>query len=118
MTSASPAGLGRAATLMASGSMVSRVLGIVRNAMLGLCIGGMGAVSDAFQTANTLPNTIFMLLQSGVLTAVLMPQLTRALRREADGKAMTDALLSAIVALVGVVTVLAVLFADPLVALM
>ena len=118
MTQARPSGLGRAATLMASGSLVSRALGIVRNALLGVCIGGMGAVSDAFQTANTLPNTIFMLLQSGVLTAVLMPQLTRALRREGDGKAMTDALLTAIFALVGVVTVVAMACADPLVTLM
>ena len=62
MTPARPSGLGRAATLMASGSLVSRALGIVRNALLGVCIGGMGAVSDAFQTANTLPNTVLKLL--------------------------------------------------------
>ena len=118
MTQARPAGLGRAAALMASGSLVSRMLGFVRNALLGLCIGGMGAVSDAFQTANTLPNTIFILLQSGVLTAVLMPQLTRALRRERDGDKMTDALLTMIFVLIGGVTVLAMVFAGPLVSLM
>lgn len=98
--------------------MVSRLLGIVRNAMLGLCVGGMGAVSDAFQTANTLPNTIFILLQSGVLTAVLMPQLTRALGRERDGDKMTDALLTAILLLVGGVTIVALVCAGPLVAVM
>ncbi len=118
MTEGRTPGLGRATALMASGSMVSRMLGIVRNAMLGLCIGGMGAVSDAFQTANTLPNTIFILLQSGVLTAVLMPQLTRALRREGDGDKMTDALLTIIFVLIGAVTALAMLFAGPLVSLM
>ena len=118
MTEGRTPGLGRATALMASGSMVSRMLGIVRNAMLGLCIGGMGAVSDAFQTANTLPNTIFILLQSGVLTAVLMPQLTRALRREGDGDKMTDALLTMIFVLIGGVTVLALVFAGPLVSLM
>ncbi|QIK72937.1 murein biosynthesis integral membrane protein MurJ [Propioniciclava coleopterorum] len=118
MTQPRPGGLGRATALMASGSLVSRMLGIVRNALLGLCIGGMGAVSDAFQTANTLPNTIFILLQSGVLTAVLMPQLTRALRRERDGDRMTDALLTAIFVLIGAVTALALVFAGPLVSLM
>lgn len=118
MSHSNAAGLRRATALMASGSMVSRMLGIVRNAMLGLCIGGMGAVSDAFQTANTLPNTIFILLQSGVLTAVLMPQLTRALGRESDGDKMTDALLTAILLLVGGVTAVALIFAGPLVAVM
>ena len=98
-------GLGRASALMASGSMVSRVLGVVRNAMLGFCIGGMGGASSAFQSANTLPNIIFILLQSGVLTAILIPQLTRALRSEGGGGEAIDALLTAAFVLVGGVTV-------------
>ena len=110
-------GLGRASALMASGSMVSRVLGVVRNAMLGFCIGGMGGASSAFQSANTLPNIIFILLQSGVLTAILIPQLTRALRSEGGGGEAIDALLTAAFVLVGGVTVLATVFAGPLIAL-
>ena len=85
------AGLGRSSALMASGSMVSRVLGVVRNALLGFCIGGMGGASSAFQSANTLPNIIFIMLQSGVLTAILIPQLTRALRRTSGGEDAIDA---------------------------
>ena len=61
----------RASVLMASGTMVSRVLGFIKTAMLLAALGSAGgAVSAAFQTANTLPNTIFNLLASGVFDAV------------------------------------------------
>ena len=68
---------------MASGTMVSRVLGFIKTAMLLAALGSAGgAVSAAFQTANTLPNTIFNLLASGVFDAVLVPQIVRALKRD------------------------------------
>lgn len=73
----------RASVLMASGTMVSRVLGFIKTAMLLAALGSAGgAVSAAFQTANTLPNTIFNLLASGVFDAVLVPQIVRALKRD------------------------------------
>ena len=62
----------RASVLMASGTMVSRVLGFIKAAMLLAALGSAGgAVSAAFQTANTLPNTIFNLLASGVKFGVV-----------------------------------------------
>lgn len=100
---------------MASGSLVSRVLGVVRTAMLGACVGGMTAASSAFQVANNLPNTLFMLLNSGVLTALLIPQITRALAREDGGKRSIDALLTASFGLILIVTVVATVLAAPLV---
>ncbi len=102
---------------MASGSMVSRVLGIVRNAMLGACIGGMTGASSAFQTANTLPNTIYFLLSAGVLTAILIPQITRALERPDGGDEAIDALLTAAFVLIGGVTLVATALAGPLIVL-
>ena len=49
----------RASALMASGTMVSRILGFIRNAMLIAAVGATaGGVGAAFQTANTLPNTV------------------------------------------------------------
>nr|NLI48923.1 murein biosynthesis integral membrane protein MurJ [Propionibacterium sp.] len=112
-----PDSLGRSSALMASSSMVSRVLGIVRNALLGACIGGMTGASSAFQTANTLPNTIFFLLSAGVLTAVLIPQLTRALERPDGGDEAVDALLTAAFVLMGAVTLVATALAGPLIVL-
>ncbi|WP_342372626.1 lipid II flippase MurJ [Propioniciclava soli] len=110
-------GLGRASALMASGSMVSRVLGIVRNALLVACVGSMGGTSDAFQTANTLPNTIFILLSGGVLSAVLIPEITRAMAREDGGQDIIDRLLTAAFGLVTIVAVAATLLAAPLITL-
>ncbi len=102
---------------MASGSLVSRVLGIVRNALLVACVGSMGGTSDAFQTANTLPNTIFILLSGGVLSAVLIPEITRAMARADGGKEIIDRLLTAAFGLVTVVALIATIGAAPLITL-
>lgn len=75
--------LGRAAALMASGTMVSRVLGLVRMMLL-LSVIGYALGGDAFQVANTLPNQIYILLAGGVLNAILVPQIVRA-SKAADG---------------------------------
>ena len=80
---------------MASASMVSRVLGVVRNALLVACVGELSGTSQAFQTANTLPNLVFMLLSGGVLTAVLIPEITRAMTRAVGGREGVDRLLPA-----------------------
>ncbi|WP_022868877.1 murein biosynthesis integral membrane protein MurJ [Schaalia vaccimaxillae] len=85
----------RASALMASGTMVSRILGFVRSAMLLAALGSAGGgVSAAFQTANTLPNTVFNLLASGILDAVLVPQIVMALKRKHDGQAYVNKLLT------------------------
>ncbi|GAB3623940.1 hypothetical protein GCM10027418_20240 [Mariniluteicoccus endophyticus] len=104
--------VGRASVLMASGTMVSRVLGLVRNALLLACIG-TAITSDAFNTANTLPNTIYMLLSGGLLNAVLIPQITKALQRE-DGEDVVDRLLTLCFGAIMVVSVVATALARPL----
>lgn len=76
-------GLGRAAAVMASGTMVSRVLGLVRMVLL-LGVIGTALAGDAFQVANTLPNQIYILLAGGVLNAILVPQIVKA-SKSADG---------------------------------
>ena len=85
----------RASTLMASGTMVSRILGFVRNAMLIAAVGATaGGVGAAFQTANTLPNTVFNLLASGIFDAVLVPQIVGAIKRRHDGDTYVNRLLT------------------------
>ena len=84
----------RASALMAAGSIVSRPLGLVRQLMLVACLGVTGATADAFNTANQLPNIIYMLLSGGLLTAVLIPQITKAMKREDGGQEVIDRLLT------------------------
>lgn len=73
-------GLGRSSALMASGTLVSRALGLVRNVLLVAAIGTTGLVADAFDVANKIPNVLFAILAGGVLNAVLVPQIVRAYR--------------------------------------
>lgn len=77
---AAKSGLGRASAIMASGTAVSRGLGLVRNAMLVAAIGTTGLAADAFDIANRIPNFAFAIIAGGVLNAVLVPQIVRAYR--------------------------------------
>jgi putative peptidoglycan lipid II flippase len=69
---------------MAAGTVVSRATGLVRNAML-LAALGSGLSGDVFNIANTVPNMLYILLAGGVFNAVLVPQLVRAQKNDADG---------------------------------
>ncbi len=69
--------------VMAAGTVVSRLSGFVRNAMLVAAIGA-GLHGDQFTIANTIPNMLYILLAGGVFNAVLVPQLVRAMKNDAD----------------------------------
>ncbi len=73
----------RSSALMASGTLVSRILGFVRSAMLVSAIGVTAGTAASFQLANTLPTMVYNLLAAGVLDAVLVPQIVKALRSRA-----------------------------------
>jgi putative peptidoglycan lipid II flippase len=78
---------------MAAGTATSRVLGFVRAALLAAAIGTV-ASGDAFSVANTVPNTLYILLAGGVLNAVLVPQITRADAGEHGGQEYLDRLVT------------------------
>ena len=69
---------------MAAGTIVSRLSGYVRNALL-LAALGTFLHGDIFNVANTVPNALYILLAGGIFNAVLVPQLVRAMRNDADG---------------------------------
>ena len=80
-----PRSLGSASALLASGTIISRVLGFAKTAVLAVAIGqGGSSVADAFAVSNQLPNTIYALVAGGLLSAVLIPQIVRA-SKGADG---------------------------------
>ena len=93
--------------VMAAGSLVSRVIGFVRNALIGMTLGpGLG---DAYTSAQFLPGQIYELLLGGILSSVLIPLLVR--RRKADpdgGQEFTQKLLTFAVVSLGVATLLVV----------
>ncbi|EWT01913.1 integral membrane protein MviN [Intrasporangium oryzae NRRL B-24470] len=81
--------LARSSLVMVGGSFGSRVLGVVRSALLTAIIGTLAA-GDAFSLANSLPNVFYMLAAGGILNAVLIPALSRAMKLEDGGKEFTD----------------------------
>ena len=97
--------LGRSTAVMAAGTGVSRVLGLVRNTLLVAAVGVTSApAADAFAVANTLPNIFYMLIAGGVINAVLVPQVVRAYR-SANGQEYVDRLLTVSFVILGGATV-------------
>jgi putative peptidoglycan lipid II flippase len=85
--------LAKSSAVMAAGTVVSRVLGFGRAALLGGTVG-IGLSADAFQVANTLPNQFYLLLAGGVLNAVLVPQITKAASHDDGGHEFVNRLLT------------------------
>ena len=102
---------------MAVGTLVSRGTGFLRTLVLVYAVG-IGALGNAYNNANTLPNTVYYLMLGGIFTSVVVPLLVRAARRDPDrGEAYAQRMFTlGAVALLGV-TVVATLLADPLVTL-
>lgn len=78
--------LGRASAMLAAGTMVSRILGFAKTFVLAYAIGQNASPSaNAFAVANQLPNNIYALIAGGLLSAVLIPQIVRAMKTGTDG---------------------------------
>lgn len=72
------ANIGKSSAIIAAGTLVSRVLGLVRAMVLAYAIGSVGLSANGFAAASQVPNTIYTLIATGALTAVLVPQITKA----------------------------------------
>src|SRR5699024_10603642 len=105
----------RASANMAVGTIVSRVLGFVRSALLFVAIGSTVLVSDVFETANTIPNVIYMLLAGGVFNVVLVPQIIKQAKKTDRGADYTSRLITLAVIIIGAFTIALTLLAAPVV---
>ena len=73
----------RSSAVMSLGTLLSRATGYLRSILLVSAIG-LQLHADLFTVANTIPNAIYILVAGGVLNAVLVPQLVRTMRDDAD----------------------------------
>jgi len=73
-----PSGVGRASALLASGTLISRLLGFVSAFVLAQTLTTKGAGANTFALANQLPNNIYAIVAGGLLSAILVPQIVRA----------------------------------------
>ncbi|WP_162891371.1 murein biosynthesis integral membrane protein MurJ [Aeromicrobium sp. A1-2] len=77
-------GVARASAWMALGTIVSRLTGFLRAGLLAVVIG-TALNADLFDIANTIPNTLYILVAGGIFNVVLVPQLVRSMKNDADG---------------------------------
>ena len=101
----SSSSLARSSVIMAGGTLASRLLGMARMALLGIAIGVLTPAGSVWDTANTIPNTIYLLLAAGVFNVLLLPQLTRAMTRGQEGQEYSDRLITVSVVILVVGTV-------------
>ncbi|HET7066223.1 MAG TPA: murein biosynthesis integral membrane protein MurJ [Nocardioides sp.] len=104
-------GILASSAVMATGTVVSRASGYVRNLLLAVAIGNE-LHADLFNIGNTIPNMLYILLAGGVFNAVLVPQLVRAQKNDADGgEAYTSRVITLALLFLGLVTIVLVIAA-------
>lgn len=103
--------------VMAAGTVVSRLSGFVRSALLVLALGSV-LRADLFTIANTIPNMVYILLAGGIFNAVLVPQLVRRIKEDPDGgDAYGSRVITLFALFLGAVTVLLVVLTPQLLSL-
>jgi putative peptidoglycan lipid II flippase len=109
------AGIARGAAIIASLTLLSRMLGLVRTLVFSQTVGAT-CLGTAYVTANQVPNLLYELVLGGALTSAMVPILARSAERADRDPAekarvgqITSALLTwSVVILVPVVVIIAV----------
>lgn len=109
-------GIARAASVVAAGILISRILGFARNVVLANRLGDSPA-ADAYEAAFIVPDFLNYLLAGGFLAITFIPILSRY-RARGDGagaQAAFNAVLGPVAVLIVALTVVAVLAAETVV---
>ena len=75
--------LARSSKVMALGTIASRGTGFLRTLVLVIVLGQL-TLSQAYNSSNTLPNTVYYLMLGGIFTSVVVPMLVRAAKEDPD----------------------------------
>ena len=104
----------KSSTIMAVGTIVSRITGLARGLLL-VAVLGTTLLGDTFNVANTMPNILYNLIIGGALTAVFVPQIVRATSDEDGGSAFISRLVTATFVFLAGLVLVAILLAPVLV---
>lgn len=104
----------KSSTIMAVGTIVSRITGLVRGLLL-VAVLGTTLLGDTFNVANTMPNILYNLIIGGALTAVFVPQIVRATGDADGGSAFISRLVTATFVFLAGLVLLAIVLAPVLV---
>lgn len=106
--------LARSTAIMSVGTLVSRLTGVVRLAVIVAALGvAETRLTDAYNIANTAPNIIYELVLGGVITSVFVPLFVELLEKESRERAweVMSAILNVSLLILAVITVIGVLAA-------
>ncbi len=108
--------MGRAAVLVGTGILISRLLGFVRNSVL-LGVLGLSGEADLYNAAFVIPDYLFFLMAGGYLTITFLPILSRHIAagdEEGEWRSFVAVFRPVALVMIGL-TVLAMIWARPLV---
>src|SRR6516164_1396131 len=117
-------GIARGAAVVASLTILSRILGLVRTLVFSQTVGA-NCLGTAYVTANQVPNLLYELILGGALTSAMVPILARSAERAGGDPAekarvsqITSALLTWTVIIVVPLTVAIIAAAGPIASLL
>lgn len=76
--------VGRATAVMAVGTTLSRLTGVIRIVALAYALGASSDLADAYNLANTIPNIIHDVVLGGVVSATFIPVFVQRLTTRSD----------------------------------
>jgi len=110
--------LARSAGVFGLATITSRILGLSREQVMAYYFGA-GDANDAFRVASRIPNLVRDLFAEGAMSAAFVPTFTRQLTLHGREKSwrLASSVINALLLITGVIVVLGIVFAEPLVRL-
>jgi putative peptidoglycan lipid II flippase len=108
--------LARSAASAGAATLTSRILGVVREQVLAALFGA-GNAMDAYNVAYRIPQLVRDLFAEGAMSSAFVPTFTRRLTTEGKPAAwrLGNLVINALVVVTGILVVLGIVFAEPLV---
>ena len=108
--------MGARAALVSAATMLSRVLGLVREQLFAALLGA-SAYADAFVVAFRIPNLLRDLFAEGALSAAFVPTFADTLRNQGRERAirLVNVVIGAVLVVVGGLTLVGILFSPEIV---
>lgn len=109
----------RAAGILGSATMLSRILGMVRDIVVSRLFGA-GLATDAFFAAFQIPNMLRRFFAEGALTAAFVPTFTATLNQkgEQDARELANICFTLLTIVMALITLVGILFSPLIVSLM
>ena len=111
------ASIARSTALMTVATLCSRATGLIRTWAMAFALGN-GLITSAYQVANNMPNVIYELVAGGLLAAAFLPVYLSQKEKfgREGGNAFANNLLNLTIVVLGVLSILATVFAPEVIA--